>query len=219
MVSHELKTPLTVIVGSLAVAKTEGLPVQQVNELISDAAQYADDLVIIVDNLLELSRFQSNRLAIQTELSDLGLIAQKVTQKLKNKSYKHSISVEIPIYSTSVKIDPIRIESVLYNLIENAIKYSPSGGKIKVFQQIEQDVVIVGVNDQGLGIAPDDIARLFHSFERIEAYEKHVIPGLGLGLRVCRILVEAHGGKIWVESTINQGSTFYFTLPLHRPGD
>jgi PAS domain S-box-containing protein len=214
MVSHELKTPLTVIIGSLAVAKTKGLPVEQANELITDAAIYADDLVVIVDNLLELSRFQSQRLTIQTEPTDLGAIARTVVQKLKNKSSKHHLVVDISTNTARINIDKIRIERVLYNLVENAIKYSPSGGQIRVFNHWQAGKMIVGVSDQGFGIAENDIAKLFHSFERIEAYEKHIIPGLGLGLRVCRILVEAHGGKIWVESVAGKGSTFYFSVPL-----
>jgi PAS domain S-box-containing protein len=214
MVSHELKTPLTVIIGSLAVAKTSGIPAGQINELIQDAANYADDLVVIVDNLLELSRFQSKRLSIITEMTDLGDIAAIVAGKLGGRSAKHRIIVDIPRNQSLIPVDKVRIERVLYNLVENAIKYSPGGGEVRIFSIVRDGELVVGISDQGIGIAREDLPRLFQKFERIEAYEKHTIPGLGLGLRVCRILVEAHGGKIWVESDPKKGSTFYFSVPL-----
>jgi K+-sensing histidine kinase KdpD len=219
MVSHEIKTPLTLIIGALAVASSKGLSQEQVESLISDAMTGAESLNDIVDNLLELSRYQTKRLKLQIERTHIEPVAQSVVQKLQNKSPIHRFAVEIPSDIPPVIIDRIRIERVLHNLVENAIKYSPQGGEVRIFAHQQDSQLIIGVSDQGMGISPENRPKLFQSFERIEAYGKYTIPGLGLGLRVCRILVEAHGGKIWIESEPGKGSTFFFTLPIAKNPD
>jgi signal transduction histidine kinase len=108
----------------------------------------------------------------------------------------------------------LRVERILYNLVDNAIKYSPNGGEVRIFARQDGDFLTMGVSDQGPGISRDDQARLFQSFERLGAIVSGSIQGTGLGLRVCRLLVEAHGGRIWVESEKGKGSTFFFTLPV-----
>jgi len=100
--------------------------------------------------------------------------------------------------------------------VDNAIKYSPEGGEVRVFARTENSHLIVGVKDQGIGITPEDQQRLFQRFQRLEYNTGTSIQGIGLGLNVCRILVEAHGGSIWVESEKGKGSTFYFALPLEE---
>ncbi len=214
MVSHELRTPLTVIIGALAVARSEGVSADESAELIQNAATGADALASLIDNLLELSRYQSDRLNLNSEKVNLGKVAECVVQKLRGKSPRHKLVASIPDSLPGVVIDRVRIERVLMNLVENAIKYSPRGGEVEVFALEHESHVVIGVRDQGIGISKADQSRLFQRFERLQAKERHAIPGLGLGLRVCRILVEAHGGRIWVESAPGQGATFYFTVPL-----
>ena len=216
MVSHELKTPLTVIIGALAVAATDGISPEESSALIRDAASSADTLAGIVDNLLELSRFQSDRLDLNSEPVDIARLALGVTQKLQHKTSIHHISIDIPGDIPSVIIDRIRIERILNNLVENAIKYSPDGGEIRVSGARQDSQLVIGVSDQGIGISEADQLKLFQRFERLHMPDKQAIPGLGLGLRVCRILVEAHSGKIWVESAPGRGSTFFFTIPITR---
>lgn len=218
MVSHELRTPLTVIIGALSVANDIDVPIEQARELINDANQYAHSLADIVDNLLELSRYQSNRLALLQERVNIEKIAHSVTAKLCNRSSIHKIILEFPRDMPEITADKLRTERILHNLVENAIKYSPDGGNIRIFSRVKNDELVIGVNDQGIGISPEDQSRLFQSFERIQAYRNSSIPGLGLGLTVCRILVNAHGGKIWVESEPGKGSTFFFTVPLAESG-
>jgi signal transduction histidine kinase len=120
----------------------------------------------------------------------------------------------IPLDLPLVIADPIRVERILYNLVDNAIKYSPMGGEVIVSASNIGDYLEISVKDQGMGISPNDQARLFQSFERLGVQVNGAIQGTGLGLRVCFILVEALGGKIWVESEPGKGSTFYFTLPV-----
>ncbi len=213
MVSHELRNPLTVVIGALSVAQSAGLAEDELQELLRDAATGAEDLADIIENLLELSRHQAGRLGLQREVSDVMRITQSVTDKLKSKSAIHCLTTDFPPGLPRALADPVRVERVLHNLVENAIKYSPKGGDVRVSAKHEDSRVVVAVSDQGIGIAPEAQARLFGSFERLNALESHGIGGLGLGLRVCRVLVEAHGGGIWLESTPGKGTTFYFSLP------
>jgi signal transduction histidine kinase len=214
MVSHELKNPLTVIIGALNTAQTEGTSIDQSKELIQDAAMSAEELSAMIDNLLELSRKQSNQLSLQTEPTELCPLIEAVVKKLKGRSSLHNLSTDIPSQLPPVMIDPIRIRRVLNNLIENAIKYSPKGGEVKVAVHLGKSEMVTSVSDQGIGISKDDRERLFQPFERLSVQDKYDIAGVGLGLRVCQILVEAHKGQIWVGSEPGKGSTFCFTLPI-----
>ena len=134
MVSHELKTPLTIIIGALNVAETEGITPEQAKELIHDAATSAEALAAMVDNLLELSRHQSNRLSLQTKPTQIEPVVRVVVQKLQSQSPVHHLTIDIPSDLPAAMIDPIRIERVLHNLVENAIKYSPKGGEVKIIR-------------------------------------------------------------------------------------
>jgi K+-sensing histidine kinase KdpD len=214
MVSHEIKTPLTVIIGALNVASMDGVDPEMAKDLINDAATSAEALATMVDNLLELSRFQANRLSIQAEHTSIKLIVESVVRRLGSRSAIHHLAIDFPSELPAAMVDAIRIERVLHNLVENAIKYSPDGGEVKIFGYHQHPQLVIGVSDQGIGIPPEDQPRLFQSFERLEVQERHDIAGIGLGLKVCQILVEAHGGRIWLESTPGSGSTFFFTIPL-----
>jgi len=211
MVSHELKNPITVIMGSIYTAMSEGIAKEEVRQLLEDAASSTESLAGIIDNLLDLSRAQANRLVIKKEPVDIDQIAHYVADKLKGKSAIHRLVVDVP-QGLAVKADRLRVERILYNLMENAIKYSPHGGDVVVFARQEDDHLVIGVKDSGMGISVKDQARLFARFERLETADG--IGGIGLGLNVCRHLVEAHGGSIWVESEPGKGATFFFTLPL-----
>ncbi|MDP3879493.1 MAG: ATP-binding protein [Dehalococcoidales bacterium] len=214
MVSHELKTPLTVIIGALKVAATDGVTIEEARDLIHNAAANAEALAAMVDNLLELSRYQSDRLNLQPKQTQVKPVIQSIIQKFENVSEVHHLTVDFPAELPAAMIDPIRIERVLHNLVENAIKYSPDGGEVRIFGSQRDTQLLIGVSDQGIGISPEDQTRLFQSFQRLDVQNKYDIAGVGLGLKVCHILVEAHGGHIWVESTPGKGSTFCLTLPI-----
>jgi PAS domain S-box-containing protein len=216
MVSHEIKTPLTVIIGALSTVTAEGVTQPEARELLKDAVAHADILTNIVDNLLELSRSQADRLVLQKEPTDIEIVTRIVVDKLRLKSTIHQLIIDIPSGLPIVDVDPLRVERVLYNLVDNAIKYSPNGGEVKISARREKENLVVCVSDEGLGIAPDDQPRLFRKFQRLDVMVKKSIQGVGLGLNVCRILVEAHGGQIWVESKKGKGSNFCFTIPLVR---
>ena len=214
MVSHELKTPLTVLSGALNVAMTAGLPEEEKTTLLQDAVWGTDTMADIVDNLLELSRSQSKRLVLQPVALDVGNIIARIIRQSSGKSANHSVVADVPDGLPEIKADLTRIERILDNLVDNAIKYSPDGGEVKVSARRERDNLLVSVSDHGIGIASQDAEKLFQPFSRLDTLSGTAIKGIGLGLVVCRRLVEAHGGKIWVESEMGKGSTFKFTLPL-----
>ena len=216
MVSHEIKTPLTVIIGALSTAADERVPLDDVRMLMGDAVVHAQILADIVENLLELSRQQSGRLILQTQPADVEEIVQRVIRKLAGKSEIHRLRSDLSSQLPLVLADTLRVERILSNLVDNAIKYSPAGGEVRIFARGDPDYLTVGVRDWGPGISRDDQLRLFQSFERLGMSLKGSVQGTGLGLRVCRILVEAHGGRIWVDSEPGLGSTFLFTLPVAR---
>ncbi|MHB8104946.1 MAG: ATP-binding protein [Dehalococcoidales bacterium] len=213
LVSHELRTPMTVITGSLKTAMSEGISVEDKQILLENAIEGAGALAVILENLLELSRYQTGRLLIHREAVDLPAIAKSVIEKLKPRSEGHTFRTEFARGLASVEADPIRVERIIYNLLENAIKYSPEGSEITVCAQKTKEQVITSVTDKGIGISPEDQGRIFEPFERLANAARQ---GLGLGLVVCKRLVEAQGGQIWVESEPGKGSTFYFSLPVHN---
>jgi signal transduction histidine kinase len=122
--------------------------------------------------------------------------------------------MSLPKQLPPVRADVMRLEGILHNLLENAVKYSPDGGYIRVTAKAESDHLVISISDQGVGISPEDRAKLFAPFQRLGNSRVESVKGIGLGLVVCRRLVEAHGGQIWVESEPGKGSTFSFTLPL-----
>ena len=211
MVSHELRTPLTVILGSISTARTPGLDAEDREKLLANAEDGARDMTCIVENLLELSRHQSRRLNLFLEPLDLSRVVSENVNAVKAKHPDKLFDITVDPEARFVSADRVRVGRILFNLIENAAKYSFTGGKISIFAAKRSDEVIIGVRDEGPGISPQDRERLFEPFERLEQNDQNA-PGLGLGLVVCKRLVETHGGRIWVESTPGRGTTFYFTL-------
>jgi PAS domain S-box-containing protein len=218
LVSHELRTPLTVIMGAVNTALTEGprLSLEEMRQLLRDAAYEAESLSRLVRNLLELTRAQTDRLFLYTERVSIDNVVQKVADRIRWQSAAQRFLIDLPEGLPQVCADELRLECILNNLLENATKYSPQGSNVRVFARTEGEHVVVGVTDQGMGISAHDQAKLFEPFERLEWSRVDGAGGLGLGLLVCRRLVEAHGGQIWVESYPGKGSTFLFTLPLAR---
>ena len=214
LVSHELKTPLTVIAGALNVAMSADVSAEEKKTFLEDAAWGAETMANIVDNLLELSRWQANRLMLRAEPLDIAQVVSKEIAQNSARSDRHRLVADVAPGLPPVKADRTRIERILGNLIDNAIKYSPQGGEVRVSAKRQDGDIMVSVQDQGIGIGTEDQAKLFDAFQRLDVSSRAGIQGTGLGLVVCRRLVEAHGGRIWVESEPGKGSVFSFTLPL-----
>jgi PAS domain S-box-containing protein len=221
LVSHELRSPMTVITGAINTVLTEGaqLSEEETRQLLKDAALESELLSHLLTNLLELSRAQSARLILHAEAIDVKKVVQDAVEEMKRQSSAHRFVVRLPRKLPPVYADPLRLERILYNLLENAVKYSPQGGEIRVLARPQKEHLLIEVSDQGIGISPADQAKLFAPFQRLEESRPGGARGVGLGLLVCQRLVEAHGGRIWVKSKPGQGSTFSFTLPLSQSKD
>jgi PAS domain S-box-containing protein len=221
LVSHELRTPLTVISGCLSTVLTEWnrLSSNEVQQLLKDALLESESLSHLIENLLELSRAQAQQLALYLEPIDVKTLVRETLSKIKRQDTTHRFITSIPDGLQLINADPLRVERILYNLLDNAAKYSPPGSQIKVSANAEPERLVIGVSDKGRGLSPSEQARIFRPFQRLEDSRPDQARGAGLGLMVCRRLVEAHGGEIWVESKKGRGSTFFFSLPRRKSTD
>ena len=221
LVSHELRTPLTVIGGCLSTLITEWnrLSPSEVQQLLKDALLESESLSHLIENLLELSRAQAQQLTLYSEMIDIKSLVRETLHKIKQQAPSHRFVTSIPSEPMLMHADPLRIERILYNLLDNAAKYSPPGSQIKVSANAEPELLVIGVSDHGKGLSSSEQARIFGPFQRLENSRPDHARGAGLGLMVCRRLVEAHGGEIWVESKKGRGSTFFFSLPRRKGTD
>jgi PAS domain S-box-containing protein len=223
LVSHELRSPLTVVMGALGTLQSEDeyLSPAEKRQLLQDAIIEAESLSHLLGNLLELSRAQASRLFLHTEPISLKNVVVTTVEQIKRLLSAHRFIIDLPRNLPPVYADQVRLERILYNLMENAAKYSPNRGEIRIFARPDaNNQLVIGVSDQGIGILPREQAELFKPFHRLKRSSPHRIKGAGLGLLVCRRLVEAHGGRIWVESGgKDSGSTFLFTLPVEKTDD
>lgn len=222
-VSHELRTPLTSIKGfvSTLLSDTEGyFDLETRREFLQIIDQETDRLKRLIDDLLNLSRIESGRaLEIRWKKFRLKEVAERVVEAQKTYTDKHILVVDVP-EDMEVVADEDKVDQILTNLVNNAIKYSPDGGEVKVSaRHVDDDWVEVAVSDQGIGIPPEKKDKVFDKFYRMDDEASKSKGGTGLGLYLVKHLVEAHGGKIWVESEgiPGKGSTFFFTLPKKMP--
>lgn len=219
-VSHELRTPLTSIKGfvSTLLADTEGYyDLETRREFLQIIDQECDRLTRLINDLLNLSRIEAGRaLELILKPVDVVDIAKKIVEIQKNYTTKHQFVIDVKGPIHTIVADEDKVDQIITNLVSNAVKYSPDGGEVRITikEDPETGGVLVAVKDQGVGIPKDVIPRLFQRFTRVEGRK---VAGTGLGLYLTRHLVEAHGGKIWVESEEGKGSTFYFTLPPAPP--
>ena len=212
LVSHELRTPLTVVTSALKTALDKQVSQEESQELLEIASYGVESLTGILDNMLELSRHQAGRLTLTKKSMKIAEIAEKTLKKLREQYPTRIATLDIPRELPPVIVDPGRLDRIIYNLVENAFKYSDEGSEVKISIEQDNNNLVIAVSDRGKGIAPKDQQKLFEPFERLETAGK--AKGIGLGLVVCKHLIEAHGGRIWVESNPGEGSRFIFTVPL-----
>ncbi len=214
VVSHELKTPVALIKGYVSTLRREDASWER--RIIQDSLQVieeeADRLTDLIENLLDASRLQAGALAINSSDVAIDQLAERTATRFRTQSDTHTITVDFPADFPVILADEDRISQVLSNLLSNAIKYSPEGGEIIISGQMRPNQVIVCVNDQGPGIAPEDIPHVFDRFYRATKAAR-TTKGAGLGLYLARAVVEAHGGQIWVEPRRDNGARICFSLP------
>jgi PAS domain S-box-containing protein len=214
VISHELKTPVALIKGYVGTLRREDASWDR--EIIEDSLEVieeeADRLTILIENLLDASRLQAGGIKINLSDVDLKTLAERAAERLLTQTTQHKILVEFPTEFPIIVGDEERLIQVFSNLISNAIKYSPSGGEIRINGQVRADQVIVCITDQGTGVAPEDMPHIFDRFYRSQDATR-TTKGAGLGLYLARAVVEAHGGRIWVEPQTGKGARLCFSLP------
>ena len=217
MVSHELRTPLTAIKGSAAMglSSRHSLSPDEATELFEIVDQQADRLRDLVDNLLDMTRIEAGALSVAAEPHDLGAVIEEAAAAFLPSAGGHEVLVTGTAGHPMANIDARRIGQVAANLLSNAAKFSPANAAIEVAVTQDGSALTTRVRDQGRGIPSEQIGRLFSKFAQIPDERGRVTPGNGLGLAICKGIVEAHGGRIWAESEgLGLGTTFGFSLPL-----
>ncbi len=215
-VSHELRTPLTSIKAYTATLRRRDVSFDEETrqQFLRVIEEETDRLTRLISDLLDMSRIESGRLELKKREFDLVKLAEIVVGKLESQSAKHTLILAPECDNTKVYADPDKIEQVLMNLLDNAIKYSPQGGEVRVGIGKQRHMVRCSITDPGVGIPAEHIPHIFEKFHRVDNRSTREVYGTGLGLYVSKSIVEAHGGNIWVESEPGKGSTFHFTLPL-----
>lgn len=217
VISHELKTPVALIKGYASTLRREDADWDRaiVDESLAVIEEEADRLTLMIENLLDATRLQGGGLSIKKIDLNLPDMARRLAERFQVQSPAHKIIAGFPDDFPIVLADELRLEQVLSNLISNAIKYS-TDGEIKITGQVRTDNVIVCVSDQGPGIAPDDMPHIFDRFYRAPDMAKKT-KGAGLGLFLCKSIVEAHGGRIWLDPDPDSGARVCFSLPRQLP--
>lgn len=217
-VSHELRTPLTTL-SSYIEALNDGAwrDSELAPKFLNVIQNETERMIRMVNSLLQLSRVDSKELALHRETVEFTTFFLEIIERFEmNVKEEQSITFErvIPDESYYVWIDRDRMTQVIDNIISNAIKYSPNGGKItfKIEKRIRQ--IVISVKDEGIGIEYDQLDKIFDRFYRVDKARTRELGGTGLGLAITRELVEAHYGRIWANSRVGEGTTIYFTLPL-----
>lgn len=225
VVSHELRTPLTSIHGGLNLLST-GLvepSTERGQHVMKIAAESAERLVRLVNDILELERLESGKICLSKQGVNATDLLLRATEQMQVMANRAGINLQACSQNLEFYADPDRILQVLTNLLSNAIKFSESGDTVWLSVQEElgensadNRAILFKIQDQGRGIPPDKIERIFERFHQVDASDSRKKGGTGLGLAICRSIVEQHGGRIWVNSQLDEGSCFYFTLPIER---
>jgi two-component system, NtrC family, sensor histidine kinase KinB len=216
MIFHDLRSPLGNVISSLEVLQTS-LPMddEALQSVLAIAVRSSRRLSRLVESLLDLGQLEAGQAVLHKAQGSISALIAEAVEEIhpmaEAKGHMLQFSLE-PAGLPTVEMDVDMIRRVLINLLENAVKYTRSGGRISISADRTGDEVRVKVSDTGPGIPAGDQQRIFEKFARLQHEGR--AKGLGLGLTFCRLAVGAHGGRIWVESQVGQGSTFSFTLPL-----
>jgi two-component system sensor histidine kinase VicK len=215
MVSHELKTPLTSLNAIIQMAGTKLGDSR--DPFLAGAMNKANAQVKRMSNMingfLNISRLESGKMLIEKERFDLEALIREIADESAITATTHRINFEM-CQPVMVNADRDKLNSVVSNLISNAVKYSPKGTTIQINCQAQDSKVTVSVKDEGVGIKPEDMVKIFDQYYRVEGSGTKHISGFGIGLYLSAEIIRRHDGEIWVESTPEQGSTFYFSLPI-----
>jgi signal transduction histidine kinase len=215
--SHELRTPLNAIIGF-----SEVLQERLFGELNEKQAEYTDDiltsgrhLLSLINEILDLSKVEAGRMELELATFDLPLAIDNARTFVRERAIKHGITLDVDVDERLGDYvgDERKIKQILLNLLSNAVKFTAEGGRIEISARKISGSVEISVSDTGIGIAPEDLPKIFEEFRQVGSDYSHKVEGTGLGLTLAKKFVELHGGKIWVTSEFGKGSTFSFSLP------
>jgi PAS domain S-box-containing protein len=215
-VSHELRTPLATIKGysTMIIDYFSKLGSEEKRDYLKSIDNSTDRLTKLVDNLLDSSRMEAGLLKLEKTSTSISKLLQQAVAEANVRVNHHYIAMRLEKRLPRVNIDTKRIRQVLDNLLDNAVKYAPQETEVLLSARRAGQELIISVADQGSGIPADELTKVFDRMYRIEQRLTPGVAGIGLGLFICRWLVQAHGGRIWAESEIGKGSIFHFTLPI-----
>jgi GAF domain-containing protein/anti-sigma regulatory factor (Ser/Thr protein kinase) len=217
--SHELRTPLNAIIGfsEILAEKMFGEINEKQTEYLQDILESGRHLLSLINDILDLSKIEAGRMELELAEFDLPSALENALVLVRERASRRGIRLGSTIDPRLGMIggDERKVKQVLLNLLSNALKFTPEGGRIDVGARLDGDMAEVSVADTGIGIAPADQAAVFEEFRQVGTADKKA-EGTGLGLALSRKFIELHGGKIWVQSEVGRGSTFTFTLPVHR---
>jgi signal transduction histidine kinase len=217
--SHELRMPLTAIQGYSSALLLDNVywSEEKRRKFLHMIEEESETMQSMLNNILDSSLIDVDQLIIDRQPVRLPLLARVLADEMQYRTQIHRIIVEFPDKFPILEIDPRWIKQVFRNILDNAIKYSPDGGLIVIRGEERHSDVVIMVADQGIGISPENLIPLFERYFRVHSAASLHIPGTGLGLPIARAIVEGHGGRIWAESNLGEGTTIYFTLPKIHP--
>jgi signal transduction histidine kinase len=219
--SHELRTPLNAVIGF-----SEVLQQGMVGELNDKQGEYVNyihisgsHLLSLINDILDLSKVEAGRMELELSDFNVPLAIDNALTLIRERASNHGVMLECAIDAAIADIhaDERKLKQVMLNLLSNAVKFTPDGGKITVSARPVNGAVEVSVTDTGVGIAPEDCDAVFEEFRQVGRHAEGKAQGTGLGLALTRKFVEVHGGRIWLTSTLGEGSPFFFTLPIMQP--
>jgi hypothetical protein len=212
MVAHDFRGPLMAIRGyAEVVAEDPELPRERIHEFMKTIVDQTDDLARLAADTFLITQMERGQFEYRWSEVDIGSFVLDAVARMHTD---RAITIDVPARFPHIVADPERLRQVFTNLLSNAIKYSPEGGGISIrARERAPDHVLLEVADQGLGIPAEQMGRLFRKFERVRSEGHDRIVGTGLGLYICRLIVEGHGGRIWAQSAGADGSTFHLLLP------
>jgi signal transduction histidine kinase len=219
-VSHELRTPLSIFRGNLeTLLEINDLDQAEARHIYRVMKRHSDRLNLLVDDLLSLARLEAKEASL--ELSQINLVEflNRVTRDWAKRFVQKNLQVDLkaPAPLPSIRVDEMRLEEIVHNLLDNAVKYSREGGRIVISMFARDGEIALSVADQGIGIPAADLPRIFERFYRADRARSRELGGTGLGLSIVKHIAQLHGGRVEAESSINQGTTISVILPIAGP--
>src|SRR5882762_2728932 len=218
IVSHEFRTPLTGIQGFSEMMRDEELTPEEMHEYAGDINKDAQRLNRMITEMLDLDRMESGRMTIHPERMDLNAVIADVADRVRPQAPNHTLTLDLQPDLPPFQADRDRMTQVASNLLNNAVKYSPTGGRITMTTRLDGTELRFDVRDEGLGIPEDALEAIFERYSRVDSHATRDIQGTGLGLPIVRQIVQLHGGKVWAESELGRGSVFHVVIPLAGAG-